>query len=251
MSDYKIINLKQIDSTNTYAKDNLALFHDRTVVCAETQTGGRGRFKRAWHSSNSGNIYASIVLKPRVKDINALPITNLTQYLCVIISDVLKTYGIDGKIKWPNDIQVNKKKISGILAENKIDDEGYINIILGFGINLNLSKEEVDSIDQPATSLNLELNRNIDKNEFLKTLLDAFFANYDDFLNQGFPYIKSRFIEKCAFIGNEITIKNLDSKFQGVAKKINDDGSLVLTIVNSSTLEENKDVIIFAGDMIC
>ena len=98
MSDYKIINLKQIDSTNTYAKDNLALFHDRTVVCAETQTGGRGRFKRAWHSSNSGNIYASIILKPRVKDINALPITNLTQYLCVIISDILKTYGIDGKI---------------------------------------------------------------------------------------------------------------------------------------------------------
>lgn len=251
MLGYKIINLKQIDSTNTYARDNLPLFNDKTIISADTQTAGRGRFKRVWNSESSGNIYATLILKPKVKDITSLPISNLTQYLCLIISDTLKTYGVEGKIKWPNDIQVNKKKISGILAENKIDDEGYINIILGFGINLNLSKEDIDSIDQPATSLNLELNKEIDKNEFLKTLLDAFFAHYDDFLNQGFPYIKSRFIEKCAFLGNEITIKNLDSKFQGIAKKINDDGSLVLTVVNSSTLEENKDVIIFAGDMIC
>ena len=259
MSDYKIINLKQIDSTNTYAKDNLALFHDRTVVCAETQTGGRGRFKRAWHSSNSGNIYASIVLKPRVKDINALPITNLTQYLCVIISDILKTYGIDGKIKWPNDIQVNKKKISGILAENKIDDEGYVNIILGVGVNLNLSKEEVDAIDQPATSLNLELNKEISKDEFLKLLLDAFFAEYDEFLNKGFLYIKSRFVQKCAFLGSEILIKNLDSKISGIAKGINDDGSLRLSVTtqcyqNSNkqdVKDSNKDMKIFVGDVIC
>ena len=251
MSDYKIINLKQIDSTNTYAKDNLALFHDRTVICAETQTGGRGRFKRVWNSSNSGNIYASIVLKPKVKDINSLPIPNLTQYLCVIIADTLKKYGIDGKIKWPNDIQVNKKKISGILAENKIDNDGYINIILGVGINLNLSKEEVEDIDQPATSLNLELNKQVSKEEFLKLLLDAFFAEYDEFLNKGFSYIKSRFVEKCAFLGSEILIKNLDSKIAGIAKGINDDGSLNLSVVNSSVENGNKDIKIFVGDMIC
>ena len=246
MNNFKILYFEQIGSTNSYLKENASSLEDKTVVCAGIQTNGRGRFTRTWQSSNNQNIYASILLKPEYKNIENSPLANLTQYLAVIICDIFKKYYVTPKIKWPNDIQVNGKKISGILAETKIDDNGFINLILGFGINLNLSQEEVDSIDQPATSLNLETGREVDKDKFLKSLLDAFFAEYETFLSQGFGYIKSRYIEKCSFIGNEISIKNLDSKVSGVAKSINDDGSLELCV-----LGEQNNIKILAGDMIC
>ena len=105
-----------IDSTNTYALEHFEELEDFCAIVANIQTQGRGRFERKWISSDNENIYLSFVLKPQ----NTRFVTNLTQYLSVAVSKVLMTYGVNPKIKWPNDVLINNKKICGILCESKL-----------------------------------------------------------------------------------------------------------------------------------
>ena len=149
------VYLEKVDSTNKWAKEHIAELKDKTVVYTFNQTAGRGRLNRSWNNTGSDNIYASIVLKPsdEMKEVYS----NLTQYLCVVLAQIFDEYGVIAQIKWPNDIRVNHKKISGILAEGVNTGSKLEGIILGVGINLNTSKEVLDKINQPATSLNIEL----------------------------------------------------------------------------------------------
>ena len=137
----KFLYLEEIDSTNKYAKQNIISIEDMTVVYTSKQTAGRGRLQRQWNYVGENNIYASIVLKPS-KELKEI-YSNLTQYLCVILAEVFEEYGVIPKIKWPNDIRINGKKISGILAESVINGNALEGIILGFGINLNCKKDIV------------------------------------------------------------------------------------------------------------
>ena len=107
--------LEEADSTNKYAKEHIEELEDKTVVYTYNQTSGRGRLNRKWSYGGKDNIYASIVLKPscEMKDVYS----NLTQYLSVVLAQTFEEYGVIPKIKWPNDIRINGKKISGILAE--------------------------------------------------------------------------------------------------------------------------------------
>ena len=153
------IYLEEIDSTNKFAKEHLSELKDRTTIYANVQSAGRGRLERKWVTNSGKNIYASIVLKPS-KDLKDV-YSNLTQYLSLVLSEVIEEYtspyNVYAKIKWPNDVRINGKKISGILAESAIEKGELKGIILGFGVNINCSKEDLEKIDQPATSLNIEL----------------------------------------------------------------------------------------------
>lgn len=241
---YYVKELTQTDSTNKYAMRNIADFADKTVIIAQKQTDGHGRFDRKWLSDNPQNLYMSIILKPCDTFNENLPLSNLTQYLSVAIVKTLERYGVEASIKWPNDVLVDKKKISGILAEASAQGNKLNGIVLGAGINLNMTEDEIKTVDQRATSLNLETNREIDKKEFTQNLLEIFFREYDDFLVEGFEHIKHDYISKCFFIGKEITIKNLDEITKGIAKKINEDGSLTLKT-------DYEETIVRIGDVIC
>ncbi len=246
MNKYKIISFDEIDSTNCYALKNILELEDKTIILAKMQTKGRGRFDRVWLSNNQENIYTSLVLKPRFKNLSNTPLANLTQYMSLTICKTLESYGISPKIKWPNDVLVSKKKISGILAETSIKNNEFYGLVLGVGINLNLDQTDIKKIDQAATSLNLELGEKVNRDEFFKILLDTFFSEYDTFLMSGFKYIKSSYIKKCDFLGKEITIRNLQKELRGTVTNINDDGSLSLKVADN--LSEIK---ILAGDIIC
>ena len=158
--------LEEIDSTNKYAKENIKNLSDMTVVYTYNQTNGRGRLNRKWNNTGYDNIYASIVLKPssEMKEVYS----NLTQYLCVVLAKTFEEYNVVPKIKWPNDIQINGKKISGILAEGVIEAGRLEGLVLGFGVNLNTKIENLSIINQPATSLDVETGEFIDKKIFLK-----------------------------------------------------------------------------------
>ena len=106
----EIIFKEKIDSTNIYGKKNIETLADKSVVCAAFQTQGRGRMNRKWMSFESENLYASIILKPQ-EDYSKLPISNLTQLLSVVIVDVLRFYGINANIKWPNDVIISEEPI--------------------------------------------------------------------------------------------------------------------------------------------
>ena len=186
MQNKKLLHFDCINSTNTYSIEHFDDLEDKTVVSADKQTAGRGRFDRKWISESEENIYVSFVLKPENKN----HLTNLTQYLCVVCAKILENYNVQPEIKWPNDVLVNGKKICGILCETKLKQNKIQGVVLGIGINLNMPEELIKTIDRPATSLNLETKQKIDKQKFFNTLVEMFFENYEDAAEKGFSSFK-------------------------------------------------------------
>ena len=232
---FNLVYFPQINSTNTHALRNISDFSDRDVLMAEIQTEGRGRFDRKWISDKPENIYISFVLKPSIKIGEDSSLNNIPQYLSIKLCETLEIYGVNPVIKWPNDVLINNKKIAGILAQTSIRGNDFQGLVLGIGVNLNFDKTDMEKIDRPATSLNLVLGKKIDRDEFLKSLLERFFENYDEFLNTGFDFIKNDYIKKAYFLGNTVTVNTYKSQIKGIAQKIADDGSLIIIPEYSST----------------
>lgn len=238
-----IISFEKLDSTNTYAKLNIKRLADKTVVSADFQTNGYGRFERSWIDLGTENIYITFVLKP--SDTLSFEHANLTQYLSVVICKQLEELGLSPQIKWPNDVLLNGKKVCGMLAETVMKGSMLKGIALGVGINLNASFDSLDTIDKPATSLNLELGHAVDKQEFMEKLIENFFENYDEFLKKGFKYIKSDY-EKRATLGlnAHIEISVFNSVKKGSFKGFSDDGTLLLLISNGKIEKVNMGEIV-------
>jgi len=238
------IGFEEISSTNTYALENIENLNDKSVIFAGRQTQGRGRFDRVWVSDNSSNLYFSIVLKPTNIVDEKLPLANLTQYMSLVLCKVIESYGVKAQIKWPNDVLIEGKKIAGILAETSIRGQIFKGLVLGVGLNLNSTKEEIQSINQSATSLNLELGKNIDKEVFLRAIVEEFFEKYDEFLTAGFAMIKDEYTQKSFFIGSKIKINEYNLTYDAIAQGINDDGTLN---IKANGIEKNISI----GDIFC
>jgi len=130
-----VVRLKEVDSTNDYVKrENLS---PGTVVIAQMQTKGKGRRGRVWHDDGSGNVMMSVLFEDGIENVWKYPF-----YAAAAVFLTLKELGIKAKIKWPNDIYVNDKKIAGILVETIIKG-GLKAVVLGMGINVN-QKEDAD-----------------------------------------------------------------------------------------------------------
>ena len=236
------IRLEEIDSTNNYAKLNIDNLADKTVIHALRQTNGRGRLNRLWIDLGSGNLFMSVILKP--SDSYNEVYSNLTQYLSVCLCKVLENYGLEPQIKWTNDVLVNGKKIAGILSESVIQGGVFKGVIVGIGVNLNSNQSDIDSIpDRIATSLNLEVGKDINMDIFKSELLEMFFKNYDEFLDEGFELIKHDYLSRNCFIGKELNVQVFDRIETGLAKSVNDRGELVLE-------KNDKDLILSIGDIL-
>ena len=238
----KLLYLEEVDSTNRYSKDNIDSIADGTIVYTDKQTAGRGRLNRKWSYIGNDNIYASLVLKPSTTMMDVY--SNLTQLLCLVLCQTFEEYGVIPKIKWPNDIQINGKKISGILAEAVMGESGLKGIVLGFGINLNTDKETLSKIDQPATSLNIETGKTIDKKEFLIKMVDKFCLLYNKFIEDGFLLIREDYKNRAGFLNREVTVKVLEKELCGIAKDITPNGALKLLD------KDNVEHILLIGDIL-
>ena len=236
------VYLETVDSTNGWAKEHIEELGNMTLVYTFNQTSGRGRLNRRWNNIGADNIYASLVLKPseRMEEVYS----NLTQYLCVVLAQTFEEYNVKPTIKWPNDIKVNGKKISGILAESVNAGAILKGLVLGFGINLNASEDYLTQIDQPATALNIETGMKIDKEIFLDKLLDRFCLMYDRFIRDGFSVIRDEYKIRANFLNTEISVRVLDKTVAGVALDITERGALKIVDKN------NKEQILLIGDIL-
>ena len=231
----KIINFDEIDSTNTYAKKNIEKLGDKTIVVANKQTSGHGRFTRKWTDLGTENIYMSFVLKPCD---HFLPVySNLTQYLSIILCKIFEAEGLEPSIRWPNDVLINNKKIIGILCETVMRGNSFTGLVLGVGINLNANSKDISTINQPATALNLELGKNVDKKIFLNKLLNTFFENYDNFLNDGFKSIRDEYLKRTNIINKDINVAIWDKIVSGKAIDIDIQGNLLLQLENTGEIK--------------
>lgn len=201
-----ILRFDELDSTNDFVKLNFNNLEHGTIVLSKIQSRGRGRRSNIWQSK-IGNLYISILLK---EDLNRL---NLFRYIVessVAITRLLKHYNIDGLIKYPNDILVNNKKISGILIESsgstKLD---YV--VIGIGININ----QCDFVDlnSKATSIKNELGIEIDLEKVLDECVKSFNSlkecRYEDIFNE---YIKYSIVinKNITYQDQEYTITNIE-----------------------------------------
>jgi BirA family biotin operon repressor/biotin-[acetyl-CoA-carboxylase] ligase len=224
---HSILQLRQVDSTNRYALANLRDLSDRQVIIADRQTGGYGRLGRSWMSRIPDNLFMSIVLKPHhARDMSSLP--GITQYMSITLCTILSSHGLEPGIKWPNDVLVNERKIAGILGEGSFRGDAFMGYVLGTGVNLNMRPEDLDSIDQPATALNLLLGHAVDRDGFLNELLERFFFELSDFLREGFPRILKRYSERSTVLGREIVVTSQAGRCTGKARRFDETGALIV-----------------------
>ncbi|MGN0030980.1 MAG: biotin--[acetyl-CoA-carboxylase] ligase [Candidatus Gastranaerophilaceae bacterium] len=240
----RIIELDNVESTNSYAKASVDMLDDKTVIIAKSQSAGRGRLARSWVDLGEGNLFMSVILKP--SEVFDEKYSNLTQYLSVVLCKVLETYGVNPQIKWPNDVLIDGKKIAGILSESIIHSKGKLEaIILGIGVNLNAKQSDVDNIpNKIATALNLEIGESVDLKEFIKKLSDEFFAHYDEFLEKGFELIREDYINKSNFLNKEISVQVFNRIENGLAKEIDTNGGLVLLT------KDDRKTVLTIGDIL-
>ena len=240
----EILRLEETESTNSYAKEHISAMADKTVVNALRQTCGRGRLNRKWVDLGENNLFFSIVLKP--SDVFKSVYSNLTQYASVILCKVFENYGINPKVKWPNDVMVDgKRKICGILCETVVEKGSLKGIILGIGVNLNAAQNDVENIpDRVVTALNLEIGKPVNADAFLNEFLDNFFENYDKFLSEGFEFIMNDYLNRNCFLEKDLKVQVLNEIKSGYAKNINNKGELILQTDN------NKELILNIGDIL-
>lgn len=218
-----------IDSTNTWSKQHSHEFpRDKiTLVTADGQTGGRGRFNRRWESPAGQNIYATFnffVEKHRTD------IGNIPQVLSISAARVLQSLGMNPKLKWPNDVLLSGKKAGGILCETTPYSD-MLCVIIGIGLNVNMPLELLQQIDRPATSILVESGKSLKVQDVLKKLENQFSKDLDLFIEEGFyPYLeiyKGFLVHKA---DDRIRFHDNRTVQEGYFHSINNDGSLNLRL---------------------
>lgn len=207
------------------------------VVIAEQQTKGRGRFSRNWISVPGQNISLSILLRPSIEQ---LAYINMAATLSVC--EVIKNYtNLNTTIKWPNDVKLNNKKISGILIESQADSTKLIYAILGIGININFNPNNHLEISKIATSIYNETEKITDRTNFLISFLNTFNNFYFKIKNQ--ESIVEEWSSKIETIGKNIEVNSNGVLIRGKAIEVTKQGDLIIE------LPDNKRKKITAGEV--
>ena len=222
------ITLDSVDSTNNWVKSHLADLKPLTCVTAEEQTAGRGRFKRHWISPRGENIYASLYLTVPLGS-GYLP--NLGQIMAFACAKVLRGLGFKALLKWPNDILIQDKKIAGVLTETVTKDD-EIGVILGIGLNVNMSQESLNTIGVPATSLFDQSKKKWDRQELTELLMSHFLQDLEVLKKSGFEPFQVPFENILAYKGQEITCRDGTQTIKGICHAITKDGRLELQLAS-------------------
>ena len=227
-----------IDSTQSYAKNSLETFSKDTfwrVISADCQTKGLGQKSRQW-ASPPNNVYVSFVFPFPSSQLIKLPF--ITQVTTITVCQILEeNLNLRPQIKWKNDVMINDKKICGVLAEAETMGDST-HVIDGIGINVNTSKEECETLDQPTTSLSIETGGPVDKKKIYESLKKKLYENINKLINEGFKGFLEYIKVHAAFVGRKVRITSdkdgsvIEGKFMG----LDDNGFMVL-------LKENKEIV--------
>lgn len=198
-----------------------------TVVIAEEQTAGRGRMDRKWHSPKYTGIWMSIILRPQ------LPIPKAPQLTLIaavgVVQAIEEVSGLLPEIKWPNDILINGKKVTGILTELQAEADRINSIIIGIGVNVNTKREDFpEDLSQIASSLAIESGMQIDREKLVRTIFEKLERLYILYLEKGFFPIKLMWESYAVSIGKRITARTLTGEIKGKATGITEDGVLLV-----------------------
>jgi BirA family biotin operon repressor/biotin-[acetyl-CoA-carboxylase] ligase len=234
----KITFLDSIDSTNNYAANliNEKNIMNGQVIMADIQGEGRGQRGTQWLSEGGKNILASIYL-----ELDNLAVKNQTlllKFTAVSIFDALEAIGLTPKIKWPNDILIDGKKICGVLIENQFIGQKIKSSIIGLGLNVNQEKFDLDQV----TSIKLELKIEQERMSILGLLLNAFNKNLDilftnpNYFEQSYLCNLYKYKEMANFYCE--SLGGFSGKIEGIAP----DGKIIISHQNKLLHFDLKEV---------
>ncbi len=212
------------DVVEKLARDGVA---EGVVVFAESQTRGRGRLGRKWFSPARKGLWFSVLLRPplRPQETTQLTIAAAT----ALVRAIKAQTGLDPEIKWPNDILIRGKKVAGILTELSAELDRTKYVVLGIGINVNVSAKEFPSdLRRIATSLRIETGRFIDRAELATRLLRELDDDYWRVCSGQFDTIADEWARYCTTLGRYVVIRVGNRTIEGRAEALAPDGALLL-----------------------
>lgn len=215
------------DSTNIRAKElgEKGAPHG-TLVVAGQQSAGRGRRGRGWESPPGCSIYMSILLRPEFLPSKAPMLTLIMAYS--VAKALRACTGMEVKIKWPNDIVLNGKKLVGILTEMSTEIDYINHVVIGVGVNVNMASFS-EEIAKTATSLRIETGEIIKRSTLIVEMMKHFEKNYEMYLKtEDLSGIREAYNGLLVNCGKEVRILGAREPYQAVALGINDSGELLV-----------------------
>jgi len=222
---------QQVGSTNQLARQLIESegAPDGGVVISEYQSSGRGRLGRTWLAPPRSSILASFILRP--DGIAAAQAFALTMCLANATRAAIRRLypSLDVQLKWPNDIMVNEAKLGGILSEVGFAGGTVSWAVLGLGLNVNISKDELIDLSATATSLSVELGRQVDRTALFCAICDELEPRYLRLQAGDYPAIWREWADSLCWYGREVSVSAGDDvTLVGKLLKVEQDGTLVI-----------------------
>lgn len=217
-----------IDSTNERASQLArAGAEEGLVVLAEEQSAGRGRLGRSWRSPAGVNLYASLVLRPQVPLNQAAQLTFLSAV--AVARAVEQISGLQVQLKWPNDVLLQGRKLAGLLNELSAETEGIHHLIVGIGVNLNMTADQFPAdLRYPATSLLLATGRPVDRVHFAQLLFQELEQLYLLLQRSGFTPLRLAWEALSDLTGRSVQVDCGSEILYGTVAGLAEDGALLL-----------------------
>jgi BirA family biotin operon repressor/biotin-[acetyl-CoA-carboxylase] ligase len=224
----RILSYQRVRSTNAVALQIAQqAAPEGTLVIAEEQTAGRGRQGRIWHSPPGVGLWASLVLRPHMSPNRIFQLA-----ICgalAVAETVSETTHLPVRVKWPNDVLVEGKKLSGVLTETQAELDSVRFVVLGLGINVNQRSEDFpEHLRSRATSIRVELGRSISRIDLLRSILLKFEEMYGLFQEHGLGPFLNRWRQLSWTLGRRVAVHVGESIFSGLAVDIDETGALLL-----------------------
>lgn len=224
------VYLEELDSTNSFLLESKDYRENGTVVLAEYQLKGRGRKDRDWIASKEQALLFSILLNKNIEK-NYLHIINLGASLAVAQA-LENLYQLKINLKWPNDVLINKKKISGILIESTSKGSDIEKMVIGIGINVNQPNFK-GKYSLPPTSVRLELKRAVSRERLLSEILNTFEGILIQISKDKDKVLKN-WKARCKMIGEKVRVFDDEKEEYGVFDDLDENGFLILNLKNGS-----------------
>ncbi len=225
---YRVYSYNTVGSTNDLAHDLAKSgFPQGTLVVADSQTRGKGRLGRQWHSPSGKGLYFSLIVRPEIPPDRIAGLSLVTGL--AVIRAIKKLSGIETQAKWPNDVLYKSRKLAGVLVEMAAELDRIDYLIIGCGVNVkHLRKDFPFGLQMKATSLKMITKKDISRVNLLQVILKEFESLYDNFIAHGFNYVREELVNCSAIIGKRITLRVGKTKIIGKVTGFDDLGQLVV-----------------------
>jgi BirA family biotin operon repressor/biotin-[acetyl-CoA-carboxylase] ligase len=228
---------RELSSTNRVAGEMAAAGAPAgTIVLSAFQSAGVGRLRRAWLAPPGRSLLLSVILRPRIE-------TQLVAHLTLLAGAALaeairEETGLAAGLKWPNDVLMRGRKVSGILAQGSLRGDAIDYVILGVGLNVNQTEAELPPDCRGiATSLRIERGGRVSRAAMLRRFISRWNAHLLAFSEGGRPYLREKWTENNLTLGREVSVRGADGELRGTAVDLSERGGLIVRFPDGSSRE--------------